>query len=382
LKIKKNSDIAKKKEAMVKQCMWLGGLLAVSLCAVFPLSAQVPAEAASYNDGPYLFLEEGQWIARWVYEGQAYEDTVRAGSPLELPPEVSKSFDAAYLNFDTAYQLSPVTAFTAVEHLAVVSDVHGQYHTMVALLEAHCVIDEDTNWMFGNGHLVVLGDVFDRGDKVTDIFWLIYKLEKQAEQAGGKVHFLLGNHEVMVMQNDLRYVNRKYRFTMAAIRRSYHALYGEDTYLGRWLRSKPTVITINNIAFVHAGLSEPVLRLGLPLHEINTLFQEKIIGQSEESVMNDPVLALLYTEIGPIWYRGYFSVDFTREQAQRILRQLKVKHIVVGHTSNTKIVSIHRNRIIGVDSSIKLGGNNGELLLVSKGQFYGAGHDGSTYKLK
>ncbi len=321
-------------------------------------------------------------MARWVYQGQLREDTIQSGRPLQIDAGVSESFDAAYLDFDTAYQLSPVTAYTGVEHLAVVSDVHGQYHTMVALLEAHCVIDEDANWLFGDGHLVVLGDVFDRGDKVTDIFWLIYKLEKQAEQAGGKVHFLLGNHEVMVLQNDLRYVNRNYRFTMGVIRRSYHALYGKDTYLGRWLRSKPTAITINDIAFVHAGFSGPVLKLGLSMHEINTLFQEKIIDQSEESVMNDPVLALLYTEIGPIWYRGYFAEDFTREQAQRTLRQLKVKHVVVGHTSNTKIVSIHRNRVIGADSSIKLGGKNGELLLVSRGHFYRAGHDGRIEKLK
>jgi hypothetical protein len=375
--------LPEKKEAVMTKCC-----VCRSLCGVWALLlpvflfAQGQAAAQFFNDGPYLFFEEEHLVARWVFEGQLREDTIQAGRPLQIDAGVSESFDAAYLDFDTAYQLSPVTAFTGVEHLAVVSDVHGQYHTMVALLEAHCVIDEDANWLFGDGHLVVLGDVFDRGDKVTDIFWLIYKLEKQAEQAGGKVHFLLGNHEVMVLQNDLRYVNRNYRFTMGVIRRSYHALYGKDTYLGRWLRTKPTTITINNIAFVHAGFSGPVLQLGLSMHEINTLFQEKIIDQSEESVMNDPVLALLYTEIGPIWYRGYFAEDFTREQAQRTLRQLKVKHVVVGHTSNTKIVSIHRNRVIGADSSIKLGGKNGELLLVSRGHFYRAGHDGRIEKLK
>jgi hypothetical protein len=260
--------------------------------------------------------------------------------------------------------------------------VHGQYFTMLSLLQANGIVDAKVNWNFGDGHLVIVGDVFDRGDKVTDIFWLIYKLEKQAEKAGGKVHFLLGNHEVMVLQNDLRYVNRVYRFTMGAIRRSYNALYGPDTYLGRWLRSKPVAITINDIAFSHAGFSEPMLRLGLSFHEVNTLFQEQIIDQSEEHVMNDPRLALLYTEAGPIWYRGYFADGFTRGDAQHILRRLKAKHVVVGHTSYPEVVSLHRSRIIGVDSSIKLGGKNGEILLIEDGRFYRAGHDGRRIKLK
>ena len=71
------------------------------------------------------------------------------------------------------------------------------------------VIDTDLTWSFGDGHLVIVGDVFDRGPNVTECLWLIYRLEQEASAAGGAVHFLLGNHELMVMRGDLRYLNER-----------------------------------------------------------------------------------------------------------------------------------------------------------------------------
>ena len=101
-------------------------------------------------------------------------------------------------------------------------------------------IDKNLDWAFGKGHLVILGDVFDRGAEVTELLWLIRKLEQQALEAGGMVHFVLGNHEFMTMQNDLRYINKKYRRTEQLLNTSYPDLYGINTVMGRWLRSKPT----------------------------------------------------------------------------------------------------------------------------------------------
>ncbi len=46
---------------------------------------------------------------------------------------------------------------------------------------------------------------------MTECLWLIYSLEEKAKAAGGYVHFILGNHEIMNMQGDFRYVQDKYR---------------------------------------------------------------------------------------------------------------------------------------------------------------------------
>ena len=44
-------------------------------------------------------------------------------------------------------------------------------------------------------------------DKVNEILWFVYDLEGQAKEKGGRVHYLLGNHEYMVLYNDLRYIH-------------------------------------------------------------------------------------------------------------------------------------------------------------------------------
>ena len=69
------------------------------------------------------------------------------------------------------------------------------------------VIDADFNWSGGKTHLVSLGDLLDRGPESRKVVELLMKLDGQAEKAGGAVHLALGNHEVMVMTGDLRYVS-------------------------------------------------------------------------------------------------------------------------------------------------------------------------------
>ena len=89
------------------------------------------------------------------------------------------------------------------------------------------------------------------GDMVTEILWHLYSLEKQAARAGGMVHYILGNHELMVLDEDLRYINEKYKQVEAISGIKYSDLYSENSVLGKWLRSKPVMVTINNIIFVH-----------------------------------------------------------------------------------------------------------------------------------
>ena len=143
-----------------------------------------------------------------------------------------------------------------MKKIAALSDIHGQYDLVIKLFKNNKIIDDNLNWSFGEGHLVITGDIFDRGDKVNEVLWLIYKLEAQAKNVGGRVHYLLGNHEYMILYNDLRYLHEKYKVTPLLLNLEYNELYSEKTIIGRWLRSKSTIIKINNILFTHGGISE------------------------------------------------------------------------------------------------------------------------------
>ena len=339
-------------------CLLLSG---ISLAQNSPLDS-------TFRDGPYIFYAGDQLVARYAVWGELREDTLAPGASFQIGPEVSPAFDARYVKRDAVFRPGPAD-FSGVGKLVAISDIHGQYELMAELLRTHGVIDDAGDWAFGDGHLVVNGDIFDRGDGVTDAIWLVYKLEQQAAMAGGKVHYLLGNHEIMNLKNDLRYVNKKYRYTTALLRTPYPALFGPETYLGRWIRTKPAVISINDMVFVHAGLSITCLNLGLSFDEINEAFQERIIDLPEEQIEADSVLRVLYGISGPIWYRGYFSKDFTKAQARLLLKRLKKKHIIVGHTPFPQIVSLFKRRIIGVDSTIQ-SGIDGEVLIYEAGHFF------------
>jgi hypothetical protein len=67
-------------------------------------------------------------------------------------------------------------------------------------------VDENDRWIGGDLVVVQTGDQLDRGDEEQAILDLFARLAREAARAGGAVHSLIGNHEVMNAALDLRYV--------------------------------------------------------------------------------------------------------------------------------------------------------------------------------
>ena len=252
------------------------------------------------NDGPYIFIETGQLIEKNIVKGKILERTLDVHT------------------LDTIYHPEE-SIFENVEHIAALSDLHGQYDLTVELLQRNDIIDEQLNWTFGKGHLVVNGDIFDRGDKVNELLWMFYDLEKQAKKKGGRLHYVLGNHELMILRNDVRYVHRKYRLTGSLMKSNYDALYGENTVIGRWLRSKPTFVKINDILFVHAGISQSFLnRNDFDIKRLNAQIRGAI-DKSKDELKATGFYSNFFVMDGPLWYRGYFDENLTPSDVSQIL---------------------------------------------------------------
>lgn len=324
-------------------------------------SKTVLIDTLSFNDGPYIFIDGERLIEKNITNG------------------VLASKSLAFETLPTQFNAEP-SAYTKVSKIAALSDIHGQYGVTTTLLKNNNIIDASENWAYGDGHFVIVGDVFDRGPQVTELLWLIFKLEKQAKQAGGKVHYLLGNHEYMVMLNDLRYINKKYKQTERILRTHYNDLYGKETVLGRWLRSKATIITINDHLFVHGGISPEFIESGFNLEATNQKMRRALMEDGRDQKW-DSIYGKYYNTDAPVWYRGYFSNEFKNYDIKKLLRTLKVKHIVVGHTSQKQIESLFKNRIFAVDTSIK-NGVSGELLFIETDTFYRGTMDGQKIKIE
>ncbi|TDG14827.1 hypothetical protein E2F43_00860 [Seongchinamella unica] len=224
----------------------------------------------------------------------------------------------------------PPTAFayevSTSARVVAFADVHGAYDDWVALLKEVGVVDEQLNWSGGDTHLVSLGDLVDRGPGSRKVVQLLMKLDAQAEQAGGAVHMTLGNHEVMVMTGDLRYVSAaefaafagdetqaqrdaayaEYRRfnpggEEATVRATFDEQFPKGFFalraafslkgeLGSWLIRQPFVIKVNDKVYMHGGIAaaatdKSIKQLNLQLTEELRTFLSSMDTLREAGVM-------------------------------------------------------------------------------------------------
>lgn len=236
----------------------------------------------------------------------------------------------------------------------VMSDPHGNFDCFQSLLRAAGVIGADYHWTFADGHLVVIGDVMDRGADATTIFWLLYQLEGEAAQAGGTVSFLLGNHETLVLMNDIRYTDKKYLALADTLSLPCSLLYGPDTELGRWLTTRNTLMRIGRNLFVHAGLSPQFYELNMSIDSLNATITTGLYKTKKERKEMSDLVYTLFASDGPIWYRGLVREDekfhpASPDSLQMLLDRYDADRLFVGHTIFPEVKEFYGGKVIGVN---------------------------------
>ena len=347
-------------------------------------------QLAPAADGPYLLEDGGGWQALTVEEAAGVPrkraTPVAAGATIEV--KAVGNLPAFKVKLRSPATVAPDEIRTSGKApMFVVADTHGEYEILVAMLRKHGVVSAKLGWNFGRGDLVVLGDVFDRGPNHLEILWLLYQLEADAKRAGGGVHLVLGNHETMVLMGDLRYLHPKYVQTAQLTGvSSYAALFGPTTVLGQWLRTKPTVLKINDLLCLHAGISRAVVDSGLTLRQINAGVRSVLEGRLPDDVSQRQLLELLMGGNGPLWYRGYFAeqtgfATATTEDVDLALKTFGVSRILIGHTIVPTVTPMFDGQVIDVNVYPRrddAGRANFEGLIVKKDGFYRAKLDGTV----
>jgi len=218
--------------------------------------------------------------------------------------------------------------FKGVDRIVAVSDIHGAYDALVETLQEAEVIDKKFAWSGDDTHLVITGDLLDRGPESRRVMDLIMRLEREAPLAGGRVHQLLGNHEVMNLIGDLRYVSdeeyaafldvesakerklwyKRFRSSQPEDRSEawlqwafsqmappgffgHRRAFRHDGIYGKWLLEKPMMIVINDTAFVHGGVPPLAAEHGLP--GMNSVLKQELVdfvrlrsGLEDQAVMS------------------------------------------------------------------------------------------------
>ena len=270
--------------------------------------------------------------------------------------------------------------FPPVDRIVAVGDVHGDYNQFVTVLRQAGVIDDANRWIGGKAHLVQTGDVPDRGADTRKALDLLMALEEQALKAGGQVHALIGNHEAMNIQGDLRYVvpgeydafrtdksevlrDRVYKALADSARRddpAYRkeweadhplgwvehrlAYEGKGSY-GDWIRRHNAVVKIGDYVFLHGGIGPKYVDQSIT--QINDAVRRDLSRPATDTtagVAGDPE--------GPLWFRGLATDDeaLLDSHVDQVLKNLGVKHIVIGHTVTPgTVITRHDGKVIMID---------------------------------
>lgn len=270
----------------------------------------------------------------------------------------------------------------------VVSDLHGRLDAFIALLKGNEVVNDKLQWIYGKNQLIFLGDILDRGRDDNGIAWLVYKLEKEAEDAGGRVDFLLGNHEDLVMKDDIRYPHEDHLIFAAKAGIPYSVLYGVDSELGRWFRDSYLILTVGDNLFVHAGLSPKMMRKNYKTGEINEIGWRYVGYPTKERNNMHTRNESLFGNEGPLWYRGLvFDSEkhpaILSEDLDKVLKYYKTKRIIVGHSEVDEIDWRYDGRVVAVNvrhyNNYEKNGTAG--LLIEENRIYSVTYSGEKRML-
>jgi hypothetical protein len=233
----------------------------------------------------------------------------------------------------------------AAPRLVAIGDLHGDVAATRDVLRLAGAIDAHDEWSGRSLVVVQTGDQLDRGDQEREVLELLDRVATAARGAGGALYRLVGNHELMNVQGDFRYVTPAgftafgagdeaasssvpsallARFPAEQRARAAALLPGGP--VARRLAEQPVVLVVGDTVFVHGGLREAHLRHGVS--RLNRESRAFMTGAGEAP----PELT---GPESPVWTRR-FSTDPVPAEAcdevERVTRALGVARMVVGHS--------------------------------------------------
>ena len=333
--------------------MKLQNMLLLMALLPFSLHAGDPPvdNSKAGNDGPHVLYRGQKVVVKYVETrdsvAHTYTQTFNDRASVILTCTVPQTDDAFVFGLQDTLRNEP-DEYPMPARMLVLSDIEGNFEGFKTMLLGAKVINKNFDWTFGRGHLVLLGDYFDRGLNVTECLWLAYKLEREAQAAGGKVHFILGNHEILNLEGQLQYVRRKYLENAELMGETYGRLVDNNSELGRWLRTKNAVERIGDYVFCHGGISPELSNTGLSLHQINTISRQHL-GIPLEGIADTAAQVIFDQKVGIFWYRKAAKNLLKAEEVTKILQFARARRMVVGHTLQNGVTALYKGQVICID---------------------------------
>lgn len=229
----------------------------------------------------------------------------------------------------------------APARIVAVGDLHGDLDATRRALRLAGAIDADDHWIGGRLTLVQTGDILDRGDQEQAILDLFVRLESEAAAAGGGVYRLHGNHELMNVALDFRYVTPGgyADFQDAVVVDSTDgtlSAYDPEQWArvvafrpggpyARILADAHLVLVLDGNLFVHGGVLPA--HIAADLAKSDAAVRDWLLGHGPQppTILNGD---------SPVWTRRFSDeVDSSAcATLDSVLTALDTKRMIVGHT--------------------------------------------------
>ncbi|XP_051179661.1 shewanella-like protein phosphatase 2 [Lolium perenne] len=300
------------------------------------------------------------------------------------------------------------TFLPAPSRLVAIGDLHGDLPKSLAALRLAGLLPSanspgtsptSTSWSAGPTLAVQLGDILDRGGDELRLLYFLRRLSISAAAQGGAFLPILGNHEVMNVCGDFRFVTPQglqefsswagwYRAGLAIKRRCGDLEPPKNPFLGvpkaypgirrefwdgirsrvaalrpngpiarRFLADLPTVLVVGDSVFVHGGLLEANVEYGL--ERINAEVSDWIRGQQGDNARAPEYVC---GRDAVVWLRRFsegFNCDC--ERLKGVLGMIPgAKRMVMGHTIQSEgITAVCGAQAVRVDVGLSKGCGNG-----------------------
>ncbi|KAI8061777.1 Metallo-dependent phosphatase-like protein [Gongronella butleri] len=264
-----------------------------------------------------------------------------------------------------SFLLLCTSPFVYARRIVAVGDLHGDLANTRKTFQFAGLIDENDKWVGKDTVFVQTGDVVDRGTDTIALYDLIQRMRDEAPRSGGEVIALLGNHEVMNLAGDWRYVTRADIDTFGGYDNRVKA-FQLDGFIGGYLAQLNMTAMVDRNVFCHGGIVGRFAEMGVD--QINRHVHEDLADYVETH--RDP--HGVFGGEGPTWFRGWAQDDEPAvcHAVDEALAALDADRMIMGHTPQRtgKITSRCDGKILLVDIGLSwvYGGHAGALEIDGK----------------
>lgn len=236
----------------------------------------------------------------------------------------------------------------SVDRIIVIGDIHGDFTKLKKILIKTKVMNNKNDWIGGDTVIVQVGDQIDscrnapychlmgsvKNDKAEDIKILEFmtELHEKAQEEGGAVYSLLGNHEIMNVNGDFSYVSYENIMEFGNAENRRDAFKPGNKIASFLACTRKTALIIGSNLFVHAGII-PQLLNRYNIEDMNKILSLFLLDELHAPDHFKDIF--INGKHSPLWTRVFGDLNMDKQQCEKYLQPLQsynVGKIYVGHT--------------------------------------------------